>query len=157
MGIFGFISWALVTIVAVTLLWPLNVPVMALAFKVRNGPQPVGFEPREFWIRSTCAALGLLLPSLVVVGLTYFLVEEVGLPPGPVQLILLMGYLPLAVWYVFWMFALEDLLQGLSQFLLYILLAGLPLLLVGRLLGWWASLQQAAPWLWSHLERATLP
>ncbi len=157
MGVFGFFSWALVTVLAVTLLWPLNVPVAALAYKVRLGPQPVPLESREFWIRSTFAALGLAVLGLVLLGLTYVLVEAAELPPGPTQLLLVACYLPAAVWFVFWIFALEDLLQALGVFMLYVLLAGLPLLLLGRLFGVWARLHAAAPWLWSTSERALLP
>jgi hypothetical protein len=153
MGIFGFVSWALVTIAAVTLPWPVNIPLMALAFKVRNGQAPVDFEPREFWIRSTIAAAGPAGMSVVLLVLAYVLAEGFGFPPGPAQLILLMAYVPAAVGYVFWAYALEDLLQGLSVFAIYVLLTGLPLLLIGRLTGLWATVERYAPWLWSTTER----
>ena len=68
---------------------------------------------------------------------------------GIIQLVLLAIYLPLAVLYLFWMLALEDMLQALSVFLLYVGLPGLPLLLLGWLFGLWTWLTANAPWLMS--------
>ena len=59
MGLFLFFSWALVTIGAVTLIWPVNVPLAALAYKIRNGSGPNPLADEGFWWRSTFAALGL--------------------------------------------------------------------------------------------------
>ena len=75
--------------------------------------------------------------TVVLMGLLYALVEGADFTPPQVQLVLLMAYLPAAVWYLFWMFAMEDMFESLSVFLLYILLSGLPLLLIGRWFGWW--------------------
>ena len=49
----------------------------------------------------------------------------------------------------FWMLALEDMVQALSVFLLYVGLPGLPLLLIGWLFGLWTWLAANAPWLLS--------
>jgi hypothetical protein len=146
-ALFTFVSWCLTTIAAVTLIWPLNIPLVALAYKVRRGYQPVALERRAFWWRSTFAALSLAGLTLVLLILLYALVEGAEFRPYQVQLILLMAYLPAAVWILFVMFALEDMLEALSLFLLYILLAGLPLLLLGRLAGWWDKLGEEVPWL----------
>lgn len=151
---FGFFSWTLAVIAAVTLLWPLNIPVIALAYKVRQGPGPLALDFGPFLLRSTFAALGLALLTLVVLLLDYVSVEELNLPFGPVQFVLLLAYLPTAVWYVFWMFALEDFMQGLSLYVLYVLLAGLPLLIIGRLFGFWTWVRVTAPWLLPPTERA---
>jgi hypothetical protein len=58
-----------------------------------------------------------------------------------------LAYLPAGIGFLFWMLALEDMLQASSVFLLYILLPGLPLLLIGRLAGVWEAVKQSAPWL----------
>jgi hypothetical protein len=145
--VYALFSWALVTILAVTLLWPLNVPAAALAYKVRQGDRPVPFEPRAFWMRSAFAALGLAVLSLVALGLAYVLIQSAEFPAGPVHLVLVLAYVPLGVWYMFLMFAMDDLLEGLSLFLLYILLPGLPLLLLGWLFGLPRVLAERAPWL----------
>jgi len=127
-------------VATVTLVWPLNIPLVALAYKVRHGSAPIPLEPASFWLRSTFAALGLCGLSLVLVGLVYALVRRAGMPPEILDLILLMAYVPAAAWFFFWMFALEDMFQGLSVFLLYILLPALPVLLAGRFTGLWHKL-----------------
>src|SRR5205823_569603 len=121
----------------VTLLWPLNVPLLALAYRVRQGGQKIDMEPKEFWMRSLFAALGLAVLTLLLLGLTYTLRVGAELPPGQTHLILFMIYLPAAVSYVSWMYALEDLFQGLSVFALYVLLPVLPLVVLGRITGLW--------------------
>jgi hypothetical protein len=45
------------------------------------------------------------------------------------------------------MCAMEDMMESLSLFLLYILLSGLPLLLIGRWFGWWEAVARDYPWL----------
>jgi hypothetical protein len=135
--VFGLVAWILVVLVAVTVIWPLNVPLLALACKVRQGTQPLGYEPREFWVRCTFGALGLFVMTLLLLGLTYGLIEEAELKPaaGVVHLVLLLIYLVAAVAYLFWMLALEDMLEALSVFLLYVFLPGVPLFLIGWLVG----------------------
>jgi hypothetical protein len=145
--IFGLVSWSLAVVVSVTLLWPLNILLLALAYRVRQSGKKGGLRGSELWWRSSLAATSLALLSAVLLGLTYSLVELAELRAGPVQLALLVAYLPAAVGLVFWMLALEDMLQGLSVFLLYILLPGLPLLLAGRITGLWEWLRRSAPWL----------
>jgi hypothetical protein len=145
--LFAFVSWCLVTVVAVTLFWPVNIPLMALAYKVRHGGKPIDMDGREFWIRCTLAALGLTGMTLLTLGLVYVLVRRAELPAGAIHLTLLLAYLPAAVGFVFWVFGLEDMVQAVGVFLLYILLPGFPLLLLGRFAGWWEMLRQSRPWL----------
>jgi hypothetical protein len=145
--LFRFVSWCLVTTSAVTLIWPVNILFAALAYKVRHGSTPVAMLAREFWGRSTFAALGLAFLTVVILGLDYLLVASVKAPIGPVQLTLLMVYMAAAAGYLFWMFALDDILQAFSIFFLYILLPGFPLLLIGRFAHLWTRLMEKAPWL----------
>jgi len=145
--LYSLFSWSLVVITAVTLVWPLNVPLLALACKVRQGRQPIDMEPKEFWTRSTFGALGLAGFTLVLLGLVYVLVVSAELPRHIVHLVLFMAYLPVGVWYLFWIYALEDLLQGLSVFMLYFLLPLLPLLVAGRVFRVANLLERLAPWL----------
>jgi hypothetical protein len=145
--IFGFTSWCLVLVTAVSLLWPLNALFLALAYRVRQGTTPVGMETYEFWWRCIVAALGLGVLALCLLGLDYMLVHTRELPQGPVQVILVLLYLPASIGFLFWILALEDMLQATSVFFLYILLPGLPLLLIGRLAGVWESVKHSAPWL----------
>src|SRR5262249_55561782 len=131
LDIYRFVSWCLVTISLVTLIWPVNIPLLALAYRVRQGQQPVDMEAGEFWWRCSFGTLGLAGISLVLLGLNYCLVQMTGLPIGPVQLTLLLGYLPAAIGFLLWILALEDMLQAASVFFLYILLPGSLLLLAG--------------------------
>jgi hypothetical protein len=146
-GLFAFFSWCLVTVVAVTILWPVNILLMALAYKVRLGYKPLDMEASDLWLRSALASFSLFLLTLLLLLATYGLIDGADLPPGPIQLALLMAYLPAGVGLVYWLFGLDDLLEALGIFLLYILMAGLPLLLIGRLTGLWGALGRQAPWL----------
>ena len=146
MDLFSFVSWGLVLIAAVTLLWPANIPLVALAYRVRQGTRPIPLETGELWWRCTFAALGLEVFTLVLLGLLY-LAWQGDVPPGPVHLTLLMVYLPAGVGFFLWILALDDLVEALSIFLVYLLLPGLPLLLLGRLTHFWDGVRQAAPWL----------
>src|SRR5467141_791533 len=87
---YSFFSWTLTVTAVVTLFWPLNIPLAALAYKVRLGDQPMPLEPRPFWLRSTFAALGLALASLVALGLTFALARGAGFPMGPIHLVIVM-------------------------------------------------------------------
>ena len=147
MDILAFLAWGLVVTHAVALLWPVNTVLMALAFKVQNGPAPLPFEPQEFWTRSAFAALGLAVLSLVLIGAAYLLVGSAELPGGPVHLILLLVYLPAAVALVFWLFALDDVIQALSIFAIYVLLPGAGLVVLAWMFKWFDKVKDQAPWL----------
>lgn len=147
MPLFNFFSWCLLFVAGATLLWPVNVPLLALAFKVRHGQAPLGMPGREFWGRATFAALGLALLSLVLLGLTFALVSGAEFPRYLVHLVLFLIYVPVAAGFLFWIFALEDVFQGLSVFALFVLLAVPVVALGARLLGLWARLEQLAPWI----------
>jgi hypothetical protein len=145
--VYGFFAWWLLLTVVVTLAWPLNIPLVALAYRVRMGTEPPpAVEGLGIWWRFTLAALSLALLSCATLGLLFLLVKA-GFPAAPIRLILLVGYLPAAVAILYRILGLEDFLQATGQFALYILLPGLPLLLIGRWAGWWERLQQSAPWL----------
>jgi hypothetical protein len=139
-NVLTFFSWLMVTIVGVTVLWPLNIPVAALAYKIRQGNQPMPLEPGPFWWRATFAALGLFVLSWVAVALDQMLVKGAEFPANAVHLVLLLVYLPAGVWYLLWMFALEDFFQALSLFVLYITVPGLPFFLLHRLIHGWKPL-----------------
>jgi hypothetical protein len=145
--LYRFVSWCLVTISVVTLIWPVNIPLLALAYRVRQGRQSVDMEPGEFWWRCSFGSLGLACLSLVLLGLNYCLVRMAELPPGPVQLTLFLGYVPAGIGFLLWMLAFEDMLEATSVFLLYILLPGIVVLLIGRLTHSWETLSQRAGWL----------
>ena len=112
MDLYGFVSWSLVIVAAVTLIWPVNIPLVALAYRVHLGRQPSLMETRELWLRSTLGALGLCGLSLVMIGLIYVGVEIAQVTAGPVQLTLFVAYLAAAVGFLFWVLALEDMVKA---------------------------------------------
>jgi len=147
--LFQLCSWCLVVVFGVTLIWPVNILLVALAFKVRQGGKPIDMEAGEYWFRCTFAALGLAVLSLATVAVEYALVCAAEMPPGPVQCTLLLLYVPAAVGFFFWIFGLDDLMHASSVFALYIILSSLPVLIIGRIAHVWQKLHESAPWLWS--------
>jgi hypothetical protein len=150
-NLFAFLGWVVAVLCAVTLAWPLNVPLMAFAYKVRRGGEPLDLEGSELWTRSALAAAGPAAMSAVLLLLAYALVQGAELPLGPTLVVLLLAYLPAAVGYVSWCWGYDEFVDGLGLFLIYLLLPGLPLLLVGWLAGWGSALAEKAPWLLSSV------
>jgi hypothetical protein len=145
--LFSFVAWLLVTVVVVTILWPLNIPLLALAIKVRRGQAPIGYDtPTELWWRCTFGALGLAVFALIVVGLSYGLIYEMEMQAaqGPVHLVLLLVFIAAGIPYLFWVLGLEDMVEAAGIFVLYVFLPGLPLFGLGWLLGLGG---RVAPWL----------
>jgi hypothetical protein len=135
--VYHFISVGLRIIAATTFFWPLTIPLAALAYRIRLGQRPMPLEPGPFWLRSTFASLGLALLTVIGLALWLVLVVFFELPPGPIEVVLFLVYIPAAVCYLFWMYALDDMLEALGIFLIYVLLPGLPLLLIAWLTGLW--------------------
>jgi hypothetical protein len=144
---FAYIGWVVAVVCAVTLAWPLNVPLMALAYKVRRGSEPLDVEGAELWTRSALAAAGPAGMSLVMLLLGYLLVQVAELPRGATFLVLFVAYLPAAVAYVTWCWGYDEFVDGLGVFLIYVLIPALPLLLIGWLAGLANTLADKAPWL----------
>src|SRR2546430_11689471 len=94
MEFFAFFRHLLIILIAISLYWPLNVPLAALAYKVRLGAEPVPLPVVTFWVRSTVAALGMAVLSVSLLGSDQFL-TSIGLPPGPVDLAMAIVYVPL--------------------------------------------------------------
>jgi hypothetical protein len=147
--LFTFAAWLLLAVVAVTIVWPLNIPLMALAIKVRRGTQPIGYEPGELWWRCALGSLGLAVLALIVVGLCYGLIVEMELTQaaGPVQLGLLVVYFAAGVPFLFWALGLDDWVEATGIFFLYVFLPGLPLFGLGWLLALGDRVAPMVPWL----------
>src|SRR5262249_17080869 len=146
-GLFQLVTWALAVLVAVTLYWPFTIPLFALAYKVRHGTDPLPHEPGPFWLRSTFAALGLALMSLLLLISNAYLVESFPESAGPIHLILLMILVPAGALYLFWMYAFEDFFQALSLLIVYLMMTGIPLLLIDRFVRFWHPVAGALTWL----------
>jgi hypothetical protein len=126
---FEFFRQVLILLIIISLYFPINVPLAALAYKVRNGAQPIPLGIVSFWVRSLAAAMGMVILSLSLLGVDAVLTTG-GLPAGPVHLVMFMMYLPLGSWWMFTVFALEDAWEGLSTLLLYVFLPGFFLVLL---------------------------
>jgi hypothetical protein len=145
--IYGFASWCFTVMVLITIAWPLNTLFLALAVKISRGRAPLGMTAGELFWRSFGGSTGLALGSLVCLGLAYWLIASASVPAGMVHIGLLFLFVLAAIGYLLWMLATDDLGLTLSIFFLYILIPGLPLLLAGRLFGFWTALRQTAPWI----------
>ena len=139
----GTLAWT----ASVAVLFPLNIPLMALAYKIRNGPNRISMPRQEFWWRSTGAALAVTVCTLVMLGVDYLLAEGAAFPAGIIHMVMLMAYVPAAVWACFVMFALDDPLQGLSVVVLYLTLPVLVLYLLNLVVAFWLPVDWAYDWL----------
>jgi hypothetical protein len=134
----GGLAWTIL----VAALWPFNVPLAALAYKIHRGPRPLGIERAELWTRSTFAALCVALATLAMLLVDFVLIRFAALPAGPIQLAGFLLYVPVAVWILFVFFALDDLLAGLGLFVIYVYLPAGVLFVLNWLMGVWDPLEQ---------------
>lgn len=154
MELYNFFRGTLAWTATIACLWPLNIPLLALAFKIQNGSKPIDMESDEYWWRSSVGSLVLGLVTAGFVFVDYMLADWAELPPGPTHMIVYIGYVPAAVWILTLFFAMDDLMHGLSLFVIYIYLPVLVILGLNGLL-WFVKLNfrwdwfygLASPWL----------
>src|SRR5262245_29394169 len=132
----GFWAWT----ATVAILWPLNVPMLALAFKVQNGTKRLPLRTEQIWWRSIFGALLLSLITFAFVILDFVVADWAEIPAGPVHLVILAGYVPVASWLLFVMFAHSELSDGLGLFVLYIYLPVFVLFVLNKIVGFWNPL-----------------
>lgn len=132
MGLYDFFRSNLAWMATVACLWPLNIPLAALAYKVRQGNTPIDMEDTEYWTRCTFGSLFLALLTVGFVGLDYYLTDA-GLPAGAIHLVISFAYVAAGWWLYFVMFALDDPFEGLSLFLLYMYLPITVLYLINKI------------------------
>ena len=124
------LRWLLIVVAAVSLYFPLNVPLAALAYKVQRGPKPLDIETEALWFRSTVAAFGLSVASWGAILLDYYLVRSQDLPADLVHLTLLGALVVLGIWYFFVIFGVDEATEAFGIFLLYLGLPGVVLTLL---------------------------
>ena len=144
MEFYYFLRGTLAWTATVAILWPFNILLAALAYKIRLGPNKNPLKPKEYWVRSGAVATVVAAITLVALVLDYVLAEEMDFPAGPVHLVVFMAYVPAAVWAIFVFFALEDLMQALSVFVIYIYLPLLVLYVLNAIIGFWQPLVDLA-------------
>ena len=144
MEFYYFLRGTLAWTATVAILWPFNILLAALAYKIRLGPNKNPLKPKEYWVRSGAVATVVAAITLVALVLDYVLAEEMDFPAGPVHLVVFMAYVPAAVWAIFVFFSLEDLMQALSVFVIYIYLPVLVLYVLNEIIGFWQPLVDLA-------------
>lgn len=132
-----FVRGALAWTVTVAALWPVNIPLAYLAYKIRQGQKPGDLARNALWWRSVFATLLVAFVTVVFLLLDYLLAEVAGFPAGPIHLVVLTAYIPAAAGIFFVFFALEDFFQGLSMFVIYVYLPVLVLYLLNAMMGLW--------------------
>ncbi|MFN4258635.1 MAG: hypothetical protein ACK4RK_05010 [Gemmataceae bacterium] len=128
----------------ITLFWPINAPLMGLAYKIRLGPESIPLEWNSFLLRSVFASLLVAVLAVILLFLTMVLhILEL-----PVEIGVLGGlalFLPVGTWVCFWLYALDEMLDGFTVLAIYLLLP-LPVVLLIMWLfklsfySWWMNL-----------------
>ena len=140
MEFYYFLRGTLAWTATVAILWPFNIPLAALAYKIRLGANKNPLKTKEYWVRSGAASFAVACITVMALALDFFLADGTDFPAGPIHLVVFMAYVPAAMWAIFVLFALEDLMQALSVFVIYIYLPVLVLFLLNAIIGFWQPL-----------------
>jgi hypothetical protein len=140
MDIYQFFWTALAWTMTVAVLWPANVPLAALAFRIWQGQKPVDMDRGEMWMRSALGALVVAVVGVVFVALDYALWAWAELPAGPVHLVVFVGFLAAAVYVMMQFFEIEDFFQAFSLILIYLYIPVFALWLLNWPIGFWNPL-----------------
>jgi hypothetical protein len=134
--IFEFCRAALAWMTTVAVLWPVNAPMAALAFRIWRETKQTDIEGSELWIRAFLAsgALALLMVGFVLVD--WLLADVAEITSGPIHLVILIGFIALASLVVQYLFSLDDYFEGLSLVIVYLFLPLFVLFVLNALLGW---------------------
>ena len=148
MELYKFFWGALAWMATVAALFPANIPLLALAYKIQNGAKPLPIERDELWYRSAWGAFMLALATLAFVFVNYVILDYTDFPPGPIHLVFFMAYVPAAAWILMYYSGSGELLDGLGLFVIYVGLPILVLFVLNALLGIWnLPLNFAYDWL----------
>jgi hypothetical protein len=118
-----FLAWT----ASVACLFPVNVPFLFFAHRIREG-HPTNEDDRmdsdEAWKRASLGALVLALMTAVFFFVDVVFATWADMPPGIVHFIVLLAYIPAAAYVLAMFFAYDDYFNGLGLLTLYL---GLPL------------------------------
>ena len=135
MDIFQFVWSTLAWTVTVAALWPLNVPMAALSFRIWRETKESDIEGTELWFRAFLASTSLAILTILFVAIDWAIADVAEFPAGPVHLAVLLGLLAAASGIVVYIFSLEDFFQGVSLVIIYLYLPVIALWLLNALLG----------------------
>jgi hypothetical protein len=133
--IFQFFWGTLAWTATVAMLFPLNIPMAALAFRIWRETKDTDVEGSELWIRSALASVGVAVVCAAFLALDFVLADLAEFPAGPIHIIAFVGFFALACWVMAYMFSFEDYFQGVSLTILYLFLPLIALFLLNGLLG----------------------
>ena len=141
MEFYTFIRGALAWTASITCLWPFNIPLLFLAYRIREGQSRVDDDTRveneDLWPRAALVALlvGVLTAAWFFVD--YVAANWLEIPPGLVHFGVFLCFVPCAAFLVAYFFGYEDPFIGLSIFALYLALPIFVLFLLNSLIGFW--------------------
>jgi hypothetical protein len=129
--VWGTLAWT----IAIAALWPLNIPLAWLAYRIWHGNKPIDEEMQdELWRRSSYGAAAIAAAAWSVLVLDYVLASWAELPAGLVHMVLLLSLLSFAAWLMMLFFAMEDFFSGLNILMIYLYLPVFVLWVPDRLL-----------------------
>jgi hypothetical protein len=133
-----FFHGALAWIATVAILWPINIPMLALAYRIHNIPEQYAIEPEElWWPRATGGAFCIAILTVAAVALDYVMVDWGEVPAGPAHLVVFMAWVPAATWILFIWFAYTDVFEGLSLLIIYLGIPIFVLIVLNAIFGFW--------------------
>src|SRR5207302_1590240 len=107
------------------------------SYKIWHGNKEIDEEMGdELFGRSWRVAGVFFLAAPVFVGLDYLVVDQAGVPAGPVHVVFFLGFLAFAAWMMMLFFAMEDFFQGLALSLIFLYLPTALFFLAWLVLGW---------------------
>lgn len=146
MELYEFFRGAFAWMASIACLWPINIPMLALAQRIREGPleEERRMEGEELWPRSAFGSLGLAATAVAFLFLDWFLAVWSGVPSGMVHLMTLIAFVSAGTWVLSFFFAFEEMLEGLGLFSLYLLLPIFVLWPLNYFVGFWNPLLRLA-------------
>ena len=138
---YEFFWAALAWTVTIAALWPVNIPLAFLAYRIwsKNTPPP-DTEWSEIWTRSALVTLVIGLGSVGMVVLDYLLVGWADFPAGPIHLTVYVALVAGAVWMLMLFYEVEDFFEAFSLLIIYVYLPFMVLWALNRVLGFWDPL-----------------
>lgn len=141
MALYGFARGALMWIASVACLFPLTIPLLYLAFRIREGRVPendeTGIDNDELWKRSAIASAVLAAATFAAIFVDVVAAKWADAPAGVVHFVILLLYFAMAAFIVMVVFAYEDFFAALGQLTIFLIMPIIVLFPLNALLGLW--------------------
>src|SRR5262245_30440383 len=139
MEFYTFVRGCLAWTATVEACFPLNVPMLYFAYRIREGrvvDEDTRMENDELWKRSALGAAVLAAMMVAFVFADVVLARWGELPAGITHFVLFLAYVAAGAYVVMYFFAYDDYFQGLGQLTLYLAIPIFVLWALTALLGW---------------------